>query len=71
MDSPRDVLVVFLTGAFSFAVGFAWNNTFQAIFREYVSRETTWIANLLYAVSITLLGILLIPYVLPILKKNQ
>lgn len=64
MDSPRAVLLAFTTGAFSFAVALAWNNTFQAIFREYVDKESDWIANLVYALIVTGAGALIIPYLI-------
>ena len=69
MDSPRGVILAFITGALSFAVGLAWSNTFQAVFKR-LYKDNTWVANLIYAISITTVGVISLPFVVRRLKRD-
>ena len=68
MDSPRAVILAFITGALSFAVGLAWSNTFQAIFKRLYN-DNTWKANLIYAITVTIVGVVSIPFIVRRFKK--
>lgn len=68
MDNSRTTLVAFITGALSFAVGLAWSNTFQAIFKRLYN-ENTWLASLIYAITITIVGVLAVPFIVRKLKN--
>jgi uncharacterized membrane protein len=48
----------FVTGAFAFVAGLAWNRAIQSIFIVVLGTPNSIIANLLYAIIVTIVAVL-------------
>lgn len=60
-----------ITGAFTFVAALAWNSAIQALIKKYISAgETVW-SQLIYAIIVTVIGIIAIIQINGIAKKLE
>jgi len=60
---------VLITGAFTFVAGLAWNSAIQALIEQYIGPGKSLLSQFIYAVTITLIAILVIHQV-NVVQKN-
>ncbi len=55
-----DKMSTLIAAAFGFVAAFAWNETFKMFLREMVAEDVTVLAQLIYAIVITIFAVFLI-----------
>jgi dolichyl-phosphate-mannose--protein O-mannosyl transferase len=52
--------ILTIAGSLTFVAGMAWNNAFSAVFDTYLSKQDETTAKFVYAISVTIITVLII-----------